>query len=158
MDNEKALASGKRLVNRLMFTAVAMVVFAGVLLVCAMVMPIKPNKYTIAEKITGHLELPTEIPTNIQSLLVKIASRRLIMPSQVKAAVKDTGVARKLLEKLKLRGVVQIGADQVAYIRVEKKTTRKVREGEKLLSFVVKKIESGKVVLSLEGVEVVLRH
>jgi Tfp pilus assembly protein PilP len=80
------------------------------------------------------------------------------MPSQVKAAVKDTGVARKLLEKLKLRGVVQIGADQVAYIRVEKKTTRKVREGEKLLSFVVKKIESGKVVLSLEGVEVVLRH
>ena len=95
---------------------------------------------------------------DLDALLREMAGRRLIRPSQGLAAVKDSGAASKLLSKLKLQGVVRTTDRLVAYVQIDKQGTKTVRTGDKLLDFVVKDIESGKVTLSLEGVEVSLTH
>ncbi len=93
-----------------------------------------------------------------QSLLLKMAGRRLIRPAQIQAAVKDTGAAQRLLSKLKLQGVVQMGGDHVAYIQVADRGVQTVRVGSSVLDFMVEAVESGRVKLSLDGVEVELTH
>lgn len=97
-----------------------------------------------------------EINTNL--LLKKMAGRRLIRPSQVQAAVKDTGLADRLAKKLKLQGIVQMKGSYVAYIGVEKQGVKSLKEGEKILDFLVESIKGNEVVLSLDGVQVTLQH
>lgn len=87
-----------------------------------------------------------------------VAGRRLIRPSQVRAAVKDTGLAARLLERLKLQSVVQMHGESVAYVKVENGGVKSVRAGGRLLDFEVRQVEPGRVVLVLEGVEAVLSH
>jgi len=100
----------------------------------------------------------SESRAEVDPLLRRMAGRRLIRPPEVQAAVKDTGLAGRLIKRLTLEGVVQIGQDFAAYIRVDKKSLETVRQGQNVLDFVVERIEPGKVTLSLQGVEVVLAH
>jgi len=95
---------------------------------------------------------------NIEPFKAQIARRRLIRPPEVKAAVKDSGAAQRLLEQLKLHGVVRMEREYVAYVEVTERPVRAVRKGEKLLEFVVESVAPGRVVLSLQGVEVILEH
>jgi hypothetical protein len=94
----------------------------------------------------------------VEPLLAKMAGRRLVRPAQVQAAVKDTGAAARLLAKLNLQGVVDIGGELVAYIQVDKRSVKTVRKGEKVLELTVEEIQPGSVKLSLEGVVVELSH
>lgn len=95
---------------------------------------------------------------DIQGLLGRVAGACPIRPAQTVAAVKDDGAAARLLKKLKLQGVVQMGDAMVAYVQVEKEGVQTVRKGQTLLQFMVEDIEPGKVTLSLQGVVVVLGH
>ncbi len=95
---------------------------------------------------------------SIGPLKAQIARRRLIRPPEVKAAVKDSGAAQRLLDQLKLHGVVRMEREYVAYVEVDKRGVRAVRKGEKLLEFIVESVAPGRVVLSLQGVEVILEH
>lgn len=97
-------------------------------------------------------------PPKMEELLRKVSDRRLIRPAQIQAAVKDNGVAEKMAKNLKLRGVVQLGKDMVAYVEVGKFGVKSVHSGEKVLEFVVEDIQPGLVTLSLNGVNVVLRN
>ena len=94
----------------------------------------------------------------LQPLLSRMAGVVLIRPAAVQAAVKNDGTAERLLKKLKLCGVVELGEERVAYVQVEKEGVRTVRKGQRLLDFVVEDIEGGKLTWSLEGVVVVLDH
>lgn len=91
-------------------------------------------------------------------LLPALAGRNLIAPSQVRAAVKNTGEAAVLVKRLRLQGIVQMGGQPVAYVQVEKEGLKVVRKGDKLLEFSVDAIGAGHVNLSLEGVAVTLTH
>jgi hypothetical protein len=102
--------------------------------------------------------LPPATRPDLQPLLVSVAGRTLIRPAQVQAAVKADGTAERLLKQLKLQGVVRIGETPVAYIQIEKEGVKAVREGDMVLEFVVDRIESNQVVLSLQGVVVTLGH
>lgn len=158
MAGNNSIGQSKRLINRFLTVSFVLVTTTLVLVITVLVVPIKIESDAEGIDLAGQLEPLTDTQRNVEPLLQKMAGRRLIRPSQVKAAVKDTGAAAQLLKKLRLQGVVQIGPDQVAYIRVEKQGTRKVKCGEKLLEFVVQKIEPGRITLSLEGVEVMLKH
>lgn len=158
MGDENSIGCGKQFTYRVMVVSFVLVILAMVLVITSVSIPVKTNNGAEVVDLTGQYEPLMDSQTYVEPLLLKMAGRRLIRPSQVKAAVKDTGAAAQLLKKLTLQGVVQIGSDQVAYIRVEKKGTRNVKCGEKVLEFVVQKIEPGKITLSLEGVEVMLKH
>jgi len=154
VDIRRTMTTSRRLV-------VAGLVLLGLSLIAvvfASVMPIggeyRPVNVAAEEGLCGPvLESP-----DLDGLLRTMAGRRLIRPSQVLAAVKDSGAASKLLNKLKLQGIVKITDELVAYVQVDSQGTRTVRAGDKLLDFVVKDIGSGQVTLSLEGVEVSLSH
>lgn len=88
------------------------------------------------------------------AMLSKMAGKELIRPAQVQAAVKDSGAAKTLAKRLKLQGIVQIGDAYTAYVQVEKEGVKSVRKGDTILEFAVKKVEAGKVTLSLDNVEV----
>jgi hypothetical protein len=109
---------------------------------------------------TGNSALPPlpRADRPIQPLLVKMAGRRLIRPSQAQAAVKDSGLTGRLAKKLTLQGIVRVGGTLVAYIHVEKQGVKSVRAGDRILDFLVERMESDRVTLSLEGVQVVLKH
>ncbi len=94
----------------------------------------------------------------IEPLVREVAARDLVRPAQVLAAVKDTGAAQSLLKRLQLEGVCDTGSGAVAYVCVDGKEHLSVRRGDALLSFAVADVESGRVTLSLEGVEVTLGY
>lgn len=97
-------------------------------------------------------------PVDASALIRQVAGSRLIRPSQVQAAVKDTGAAARLLERLKLQSVVNMGGESVAYVRVGQEGVRSVRAGGRVLDFVVESVGPGAVKLSLDGVVVTLTH
>lgn len=99
-----------------------------------------------------------EAAVSSSELARAVAGRRLIRPSQVRAAVKDTGLAARLLERLKLQSVVQMRGEPVAYVKVENAGVTSVRAGGRLLDFEVRQVEPDRVVLVLEGVEALLSH
>ncbi len=158
MDNESSLATIRRCVDRFMIAAVVLLALSAVLMVLSAVIPIGADVEASSVASVRQLQPLPKIRANLEPLVAKMAGRHLIKPSQVQAAVKDTGIAQRLAKKLKLQGVVQVGTDLIAYVSVEKQGTKTVRQGEKLLDFVVQKIEPGKVTLSLQGVQVVLGH
>jgi hypothetical protein len=108
-------------------------------------------------------------PEDVRPLMAKAAGRHLVMPAQGLAPVKDTGAAAKLLERLKLQGVVQLGGEYVAYVAVksgaEATKSRRggggsltVRKDDRVLGFTVKEVAPGKVTLDLDNVIVELRQ
>ncbi len=154
--SEAMLQSARRIADR--FTKVA-IVFAMLSLAVAVGAGILPVGPDVEVRDTAKRVVFTRANTSqqdVNGLLMRMAGRPLIRPSQVQAAVKDTGAAQRLLKKLKLHGVVQVGSDLVAYVQVDTREVKTVRKGEKLLGFVVKVIEPGRITLSLDGVEVVL--
>jgi hypothetical protein len=102
---------------------------------------------------------PVPVPRpDLQPLLNKMACTSLMKPALAVAAVKDDGSASKLLKRLKLHGVTRVSGQLVAYVEVEKVGVQTVHEGDSVLDFIVEKIESGCVTLSLNGVIAELRH
>src|SRR4051812_45987071 len=93
---------------------------------------------------------------DLQPLLVAMAGNNIIRPAQVQAAVKDDGAAQRLLAKLNLQGVIQMGDDLVAYIQVEKGGVQTVKQGGSIIGLTVEKVEPSRVTLSLQGVLVTL--
>ena len=118
-----------------------------------------PEKVSISDSDRAS-RVPTARPSQVSAaeLARAVAGRRLVRPSQVRAAVKDTGLAAKLLERLKLQSVVQMRGEPVAYVKVENVGVKSVQGGGRLLDFEVRSVEPGRVVLTLEGVEAVLSH
>jgi hypothetical protein len=158
MIGNPSLPATKRYMGRLMIGAIALLVLAAILVVASAVLPIRVDVEAHRPIAPRGIQPLTGATPDLKPLLARMAGTPLIKPAQVQAAVKDTGAAERLLKSLKLQGVVQMGPDLVAYIAVEKQGTKSVRRGEKVLDFVVKEIESGRVTLTLEGVEVILGH
>ena len=97
-------------------------------------------------------------PADAGPLIDKLAARSLIKATQAQAAVRDTGVSKELLKRLKLQGVVQMPDEMVAYIAVAGEGVCTCRKGERVLEFVIEDIAPGKVVLDLQGVKSTLTH
>jgi hypothetical protein len=158
MANDPSDKMISRYIRQFHIGAIGLFSISSILLIGSFVIPIHVSndewKKAAVKKI---VPLP-EVGQNLQPLLVKMAGWRLIKPAQVQAAVKDNGLAQTLLKKLKLQGVIQVGSTLTAYIDVEKQGTQTVKQGEKILDFIVQRIEPGAVTLSLEGVEVTLGH
>lgn len=72
-------------------------------------------------------------------------------------AVKDSGVAQRLLAKLNLYAILQIEDELVAYIRGDDKSEKAVRKGDPISKFIVEDIGLDRVTLSLDGVFLELR-
>ncbi len=151
MANDSSSKMISRYIRQFHIGAIGLFSISSILLIGSFVIPIHVSndewKKAAVKKI---VPLP-EVGQNLQPLLVKMAA-------QVQAAVKDNGLAQTLLKKLKLQGVIQVGSTLTAYIDVEKQGTQTVKQGEKILDFIVQRIEPGAVTLSLEGVEVTLGH
>ena len=124
----------------------------------AALVPIAPGGDDMGPAARGGFEVREFRCENAKELVLRMAGRRLLRPAQVKAAVKDTGTAARLARKLRLQGVVRMGDRLNAYVEIQNQGVRAVGEGDKVLDFVVKRIEPGKITLSLQGVEVVLGH
>ena len=147
------------LAGRMRAVALCLLVLSVALLAAAVFAPIGR---TVDASVAAERALPM-LPVmreegDLRALLARTAGRHLIRPAQVQPAVKDSGDAQRLLKRLKLQGVVEIGSDMTAYIQLDKKEVKSVARGEKVLGFDVESIEPGKVTLSLEGVRVYLVH
>jgi hypothetical protein len=102
------------------------------------------------------LEVP---PSDAEALVQRLAGSALIRPGRVQPAVKDSGVAQALLDRLKLQSVASLRGEPVAYVRVEAEGVRSVRVGQRLLDFRVESVEPGRVGLTLDdGVGVALGY
>ncbi|MGE5608212.1 MAG: hypothetical protein ACM359_03070 [Bacillota bacterium] len=159
MASEQAFRS-RRLAGRF-FALGAGLSGGGVLLVLlAATLPIQAEPETKATAERVSLEPKPAARAEVEPLLARLAGMTLIRPAQVQAAVKNDGTAERLLKKLKLQGVVQVGSEMVAYIQVDDggKVVRSVRKGQTILDFSIDGVEPGKVTLSLQGVVVVLGH
>jgi len=150
--------TGTELVHRMLVGSVLLLVASAVCVAIAAFAPLPaaPDVAAIGPP-TAPVGVLSAKP-NLGPLLVKMAGKRLIRPSQVQAAVKDTGAAQRLLAKLNLQGVVDMRGNLIAYIGVKGQGVKTVRQGGSVLEFVVKSIEPNRVVLSLQGVEVELTH
>ena len=157
MANENTLIRGGRLTGRFISAGVVVFGLGVIALVAAVVVPISGEAASLRER-SRQLKSPLSESQDVQPLLLKMAGVRLIKPSQVQAAVKDSGAAQRLAKKLKLQGVVQMPNGLVAYIKVDNEGVKSVREGGKVLDFVVDRIEPGKVTVSLQAVVVTLEH
>ncbi len=155
MASESSVPMLPRLASRLTVAAVTMLATATVVLLAAVLLPINTP---IVPGLSNRMDSVT-VPDgrrDLARLLDQAAGADLIKPAQIQAAVKDTGAAARLVRQLTLKGVVQIGGELVAYIEVKDQGVKSVNKGQKILEFVVKDMEPGKVVLDLDGVEVQL--
>ena len=155
MASESSVPMLPRLASRLMVVAVAMLAAAAVVLLAAVLLPINTPTVPALSNRRDFVTVPDK-RRDLARLLDQTAGAELIKPAQIQAAVKDTGVAARLVRQLTLKGVVQIGGELVAYIEVKDQGVKSVKKGQKILEFAVKDMESGKVVLTLDGVEVQL--
>jgi hypothetical protein len=137
---------------------VGALVIAGLLVPIAALAPIEPKDTSITSSAAGGVPSVRPRPQDVKALQEMISNRTepLIRPAQSIAAVKDDGRAKKLAERLKLQGVVEMNGELVAYIAVDKGSAVSVRKGATLLDFEVATIDARTVTLSLEGVQVVL--
>lgn len=158
MGNASSNPGDFRATRRFMVMGVAAGVMTLSLLVFASVAPIAGSNRSAnrsAQPSVPEFQGPV---ADTHSLLTKVAGSRLIRPAQVQAAVKDTGAAQRLLERLKLQSVVNMNGEPVAYVRVNKNGVQSVRAGGRLLDFLVESVKPGEVKLSLDGVVVTLRY
>ena len=155
---ESGLRRAERLSYRFKIAAFGSLVVACALLLVALAVPIAPD-VAMSKTVDNTQSKPMPLERrDLEPLLARMAGVRFIRPTQVQAAVKDSGAAKQLAKKLKLQGVVEMGETLVAYIQVDKQGVKTVRKGDAVLDFIVEGIQSGKVTLSLQGVEVVLQH
>jgi len=73
-----------------------------------------------------------------------------------KGPVKNDGTADKMARRLKLQATAKMRGEYVAYVCVDGKSVAKIRQGGTILEFSVVRVEASSVVLSREGVQVVL--
>lgn len=92
------------------------------------------------------------------ALAAALAGRRFIRPPQIQPAVKDTGLAKRLLTKLKLVGIVSTDGTARAYVSAQQGDVQTVAAGDALLDFTVVEIGSSYVKLELDGVPVKLTY
>ncbi|MFI4862240.1 MAG: hypothetical protein ACIAXF_16370 [Phycisphaerales bacterium JB063] len=148
-----------RLVERLRLVSMLLVIVALGGVALALVVPLPSGAVTGNEANTNALRPIPDLRKDTDALVRQTASRQLIRPPQVTAAVRDNGQARRLLAKLKLQGVLQMNGHTQAYVQVEGQGVVTVREQDSVLDFVVTRIDpAGYVHLSLDGVEVTLSH
>lgn len=159
MEADVNLVELRRTARRLRLAGLLSALVAVGLLLVAAVAPLPTElEHTAAKSRRSIQPLPT-LELNLGPLMAAVASRTLIRPSQVQAAVKNTGVAAELLKQIKLQGVMTMGDDVVAYIQVKDRGVKPVREHEEIGGLVVDHIDpSGRVQLSLDGVVVQLTH
>jgi len=158
MDSDANIRSSRTLANWFLTVALLGLLVAAGLSVYAVCVPLNPSS-------PGHISasrrwaMPTRTDaSDADALVARIAGNPLIRPAQVTAAVKDSGAAQRLLKKLRLHGVTQVGSQRTAYIEVGGKSVAKVRRGDEVLGLVVERVDASEVVLSLEGVLVTLRN
>lgn len=163
LHSDPGVGSGKPLLSMQLarrFCALGAVLGGGgvVLAILAGTLPIRVDVDRQSTASGMALESRADSRAEIEPLLARLAGMPLIRPAQVQAAVKNDGSAERLLKKLKLQGVVQVGSELVAYIQVDDggKVVRSIHSGQTVLDFNVENIEPGKVTLSLQGVVVVL--
>ncbi len=154
---DTALGGADRLARWLACVGVALVVLAAGALSWAIATPLDSGEEEMLAASAARPGLASPAPRDVDVLLRKIAGRRIIRAAQDVPTVMDPGLAGRLLKKLALEGVVSVGGKTRAYVRVEGGSgARCVTEGQKLLEFVVEKINPDEVVLSLDGVIVKL--
>ena len=158
MGNQSDVERPARLASWLLKAGIATAVLATAGLVVALSYPISAGEFDLPSAEGWPVALPAIAKPDLSSFLAEMAGRRLFRPAQIQAAVKDTGLARKLLGGLTLCGVTQIGNDRLAYVKTKAGAVKKVKVGEKVLDFVVEQIEPGQLTLSLDGVNVKLTH
>ena len=158
MPDSSALNTARRIADRLKLVGQVAVVLAACGLVFALLWPLESADGG-PQTTEGKRFVPwTSSARDVDAMLVKMAGRPLIRPAQVKAAVKDTGVAARLAKQLRLHGVVEMPDGLVAYIEVATEGVKDVRKGDRILGFDIKDLQPGEVTLTLEGVEVQLKN
>tara|TARA_B100000614_G_C14332253_1_gene405256 strand:+ start:155 stop:637 length:483 start_codon:yes stop_codon:yes gene_type:complete len=146
-------------IHRFKQSAVVTLCVGGVLVLLALLWPTHSD--ASGSYMASHRnEVPELVApdSQLKTILAKVAGSRLIRPAQIQAAVKDTGAAQRLLSRLKLQSIVQMGSEPVAYVRVQGGSVQTVRRGGHLLDFVVDEIANGNVKLTLDGVSVDLTY
>ncbi len=156
------------LTKRMLIAAVAACILSAALLITAAVASIRtPGAMEAATPASlvrpqrrAHAQ---EIARRVTALQGNIAGRALLQPTNAQAAVKDDGAAARLLKRLKLRGVVKMGPQFVAYVQIradgrKPNTSKRVRAGDHLGDLRVEKIEPGKVLLTFESMQAMLTN
>ena len=140
--------------------AVCLAALSVLAVAAALVWPVAAAYSAAAPARSGAVSSQPAGVQDLQTVLDCLTARRrpLVSPAQVQAAVKDTGAAAKLAKKLKFQGIIQVDDGYVAYVQTEEEGLRTLRKGDAILDFVVRDVGADKVVLSLEGVEVMLGH
>lgn len=158
MADELSLKKHAAAVRRFIGVGVAALGLSVALVLAAALVPMQSR--ASGSSMAGREAVPT-IPRSdpdLHQLLVKVAGSRLIRPAQVQPAVKDDGAAQELLARLTLQSIVQLGGEPVAYVRIENKGVQTLKEGGRILAFVVEEIKGGRIKLSLDGVMVNLTY
>jgi len=145
------------LLKNLVLTGISATGIGFILFVMAMFWPMH-SPQALAQPASTMPAATSRAPVNIETLIAKTAGMRLIRPSSALAAVKDNGIAKKLLARMKLQGVTELGGAPIAYINIEKMGTQTVKVGDSVLDFQVQAIAQGQVTLNLDGVVVELRY
>src|SRR6185503_12509775 len=112
--------------------SIACIAVPGAILIYAALSPLSLDPQISQASRPRELKPLPRTGEDISPLVEKVVVRELIKPAQIKSAVKDDGAAAKLLSKLKLQGVVQSQSSFIAYIRVEEKSVKTVKRGDKL--------------------------
>jgi len=142
--------------RRFMGVGIVLLLAAVGLAIAACLVPVAIDEESMAASRHQLVPRMTGVSLDERQLTQAVAGRRLIRPAQVQAAVKDNGAAQRLLERLKLQSLVQMGGEPVAYVRVKGEGVQSVRAGGRILDFRVDKITAGGLTLSLDGVVVLL--
>ncbi len=158
MEDELTTYISIRNADRFMWIGIAVAVVFLAVLLSAPFVPIDSDVKLSEQRSISGIKPLTRDPQEMGGLLQQISGRHLIRPAQIQAAVKNTGVAAQLVKRLKLLGIARMKDNLVAYIQVDTGRVATVRKGETILDFIVEDIQSGKVALSLDGVNVVLVH
>lgn len=145
-----------RWTQRLARGAAILALLAAATLVTVLVMPLAGA--TSHSGPSGRLAIKPVEATDYRVLATRLAGATFIRPAQIKAAVRDSGAAQKLLKRLKLQGIVEAGEGRIAYIAIEGMGVQTVRSGEQVLDFTIQDIKANSIVLTLEGVQVELRY
>lgn len=158
MRSKRSVSGARVVAERLRYVGIAWALLALGMVAFAWAFPVDANVQNRSSGRRKELEPLPAVGADVRPLLAKMAGTRLIRAAQVQAAVKDTGAADRLAKRLSLEGIADIAGTHVAYIRVEKKGVQSVKQGDTVLDFVVEKIVSNRVTLSLQGVQVVLNQ
>lgn len=160
MNHQQEIRRIKTWAYRAETAALLAAIVAMGLMIYAAIRPINTEDEEIMNQAAVRVVSPIDAQRkSIQPLLAAAARRVLVKPAQVHAAVRDSGAAKRLIKRLKLQGVLEVDGAMVAYIHLKDDGLRTVREHDTILEFTVERIDpSGRVSLSLEGVQVELSH